>query len=97
MTNTTEMTHAEHKAAREEAFAARHSLRKGDEPSASELAYRLSALLRVCCMAKDNDNGPLFKDWDGLAKTLELAESWAGDLIEAVEYLEMDTEKGGAS
>lgn len=78
-------------------FSARHQFQGEVEPTPSTLAYRLTDLLRVCFLAEDNDSSGLFANGKGLGSTLQLAQTWAGELTEQTELLEMRTRKAEAA
>ncbi len=75
----------------------RHAQFANNELTAEDLAYRLNCLLRLCHTAADNDQPTPFAGSTGLCFGLELAEIWAGDLIEVIENLQGAAKKGGAA
>ncbi len=74
----------------------RHAPFANHELTAEDIAYRLTSLLRLCHTAADNDQPTQFKEGNGMCFALEMAEIWAGDLIEVIENLEK-AKKGGAA
>ena len=65
------------------------------DTSATGRAYELAAVLRTCAMACDEPHTPNPETaWGALERTLMVAERLAGELIDAVERLEMAAKVG---